>query len=488
MILRVFDQQYLAWVYYDDDPETIEVLPMTVEVDKGVTMPNFGGDTNKRDPPTTEVAPEAKAEKSDLDKQYPQKQPFTDADLPRYATIPDVIREQVANRLGIGHMLYLVPTEKGMSTFGWGKQLLSFKLMSNDEVHTARDKVDIFKDFPHAIDFVRLAIHTVGITEMGGFNYNFDASQYAPEQFGGAHPQGRFAVRISDTDVAPNKNGSGGNFMVEFTSEAGSIKKFYSLWHDNPEVARKAHAQLSALSHATGVIRINMNDGGKALIGAQCVVDVGPQANNPDFNEVKKVYDMQGNVPGKSNGGGQQQGQGQGGFNQGQGQQQGFGNQGGGQGNGAPNGGGFGGGPNQGNGNGNGQGFGGNNGGNNGGFGGQGGGQGGGFGNQGQGGPNQGGGFGGGQGQGQGQGFGGGGGFGGQGGPDQNQGGQGFGNQGGGNAGGFGGGQGGGQGFGGQGNQGGQGGGFGGGGASGGWSQDQGGGNGGGGDGPSWAQ
>lgn len=446
---------------------------MTVEVDKGVSMPNFGNAENKRDPPTTE-APATEA-KSDIDKQYPLKQPFTDADLPRYATIPDVIREQVANRLGIGHMLYLVPTEKGMSTFGWGKQLLSFKLMSNDEVHAARDKVDIFKDFPHAIDFVRLAIHTVGITEMGGFNYNFDASQYAPEQFGGAHPQGRYAVRISDTDVAPNKNGSGGNFMVEFTSEAGSIKKFYSLWHDNPEVARKAHAQLSALSHATGVIRINMNDGGKALIGAQCVVDIGPQANNPDFNEVKKVYDMQGNVPGKSNGGGQQQGQGQGGFNQGQGQQQGFGNQGGGQGNGAPNGGGFGGGPNQGNS----QGF----GGNNGGFGGQGGGQGQGFGNQGQGGPNQGGGFGGnGQGQGQGQG----GGFGGQGGPDQSQGGQGFGNQGGGNAGGFGGGQGGGQGFGGQGNQGGQGGGFGNGGGGGGWSQDNNGN--GGGDGPSWAQ
>lgn len=480
-----FDLEYRAFFYYDDSPDDsnsnqrVSNPYMAVEVDKGVTMPDFGNAENKRDPPTTDAA----EPKSDIDKQYPQKAPFTDADLPRYATIPDVIRDQVANRLGIGHMLYLVPTEKGMSTFGWGKQLLSFKLMSNDEAQAMRDKVDIFKDFPHAIDFVRLAIHTVTRNEMGGFNYSFDANQYAPEQFGGAHPQGRFAMRITDTDVAPNKNGSGGNFMVEFTSDSGSIKKFYSLWHENPEVARKAHAQLSALSHATGVIRINMNDGGKALINATCMVDIGPQANNPDYNEIKKVYDMQGNLPGKGNasqGQGQQQGQQQGqGF---QGQQQGQGQGGGFQG------GGFGGQPQ-----GQGQGFGGGapQGQGGGGFQGQGQGQGQGGPGQGQGGfggQPQGGGFGGqGQGQGpQGGGFGGGGGGGfgqGQGGPDQGQGG-GF--QGQGNGQGFQGqgqaqGQGQGQGF-----QG-QGGGFGGGGNSGDWSQNSGN-NGGGNDGPGWAQ
>lgn len=329
MICRVWDWQYQAWVYYDDDPTTLEVISMAFEIDKGVTPPSFDSKAPKRDPPSdpapTQAAPAPTDDKSALDKQYPQKKPLTDEDLPHYARLPQVIAQQVEDKIGMGKLLYLVPTEKGINTFGWDKTLLSYKLMSSDEAYLIRDKIDMYREFPHAIDFVRLVVHTVGKNQMGGYDYSFDASQHTPEQYGSAHPAGRFEATISDTDVAPANSGNGGNFVVEFTTNAGSIKKYYTLWHNNPETAKKAHNQLSALSHATGIIRIDMRNGGAALRGGKCVIDVGPQANNPDYMEIKKIYDPNGNLPGKGGNAAQPgQGQPQGFQPQGGGQPQGF--------------------------------------------------------------------------------------------------------------------------------------------------------------------
>ncbi len=136
--------------------------------------------------------------------------------------------------------------------------------------------------------------------------YDFDATQYAPRQTLGSHPVGKFPASITGVEGKPAKDGAGGNgyIAVTFTTQAGSIIKRYNVWNTNQQAVDIAHGELSALSHATRVFRWSLRDGGKALIGAQCQIEVGPQIdkltgqpNAQGYVEVKKVFDAQGNDP-----------------------------------------------------------------------------------------------------------------------------------------------------------------------------------------------
>lgn len=167
------------------------------------------------------------------------------------------------------------------------------------------------------------------------FNATFDATTIAPKQGGGAHPVGnKFPFKITNTEVVPTKDGKGGMFSVEFTSDAGSITNRYNLWNESEAARRISNEQLSALCHALGIFQVDFKNDGAALRGGMGLMDIGfqkghePSAEKPEggYVELKRVYDKFGNEPGKAPQNQQQQpnqGQQQGNaWGQGQSQQQ----------------------------------------------------------------------------------------------------------------------------------------------------------------------
>ena len=143
----------------------------------------------------------------------------------------------------------------------------------------------------------------------------FDATQHEPQQVGGKHPPGnKFPFVITATEVKDVKDGHGKKYYeVTFTSPAGSIRNNYNLWNDSEQARKISVGQLSALCHATGIFKINFKDpiavgvDGRELIGGKGLMDVGfqagqePSAEKPEggYVEIKKIYDVNGNEPGK---------------------------------------------------------------------------------------------------------------------------------------------------------------------------------------------
>lgn len=135
------------------------------------------------------------------------------------------------------------------------------------------------------------------------FDAQFDASQFEPSQGGGPHPKGKFPATISNTSIKPTKSGDGGMFEVEFSTQAGNIANRYNLWNKEPKAVEIAQKQLSALCYATGIFKLDFRNDGAALRGAKLIIEVDDQKNKDGtpngYVEVKKVYDANGNEPGK---------------------------------------------------------------------------------------------------------------------------------------------------------------------------------------------
>lgn len=131
-------------------------------------------------------------------------------------------------------------------------------------------------------------------------NGGFDARQFQPQQGTPAHPAGMFDAVISNTEIKPTKDGTGGIFAVEFTTPAGRIVRNYNLFNSSPQAVEIAHKELSALCHATGVFNLDYTNEGAALRNARCRIEVAPQARNPEYMEIKRVFDTQGNEPGRA--------------------------------------------------------------------------------------------------------------------------------------------------------------------------------------------
>lgn len=137
---------------------------------------------------------------------------------------------------------------------------------------------------------------------MNGFNYEFDANQYTPEQGGlNNHPEGKFPAIVSNTLIVPIKDDPEGRpqFVVEFETPSGKIKKYYGLWSAKQDTCDRSHKQLAALSHATGIFRASMGNEGAAFRGGRCMIEVTKQKEG-DFMQVNKVFDANGNEPGKA--------------------------------------------------------------------------------------------------------------------------------------------------------------------------------------------
>jgi len=144
---------------------------------------------------------------------------------------------------------------------------------------------------------------------MSPYNATFDANQFEPRQSAGGHPVGnKFPFEISHTEVKPTKDGTGGMFVVTFTTPAGQIDYRYNLFNQSAKAVEIAHGQFSALCRAVGRYQVDFNNDGAILRGAKGCLDVNyqkgeePTAERPEggYVEVKKIYDVNGNEPGKA--------------------------------------------------------------------------------------------------------------------------------------------------------------------------------------------
>lgn len=155
---------------------------------------------------------------------------------------------------------------------------------------------------------------------MGG---GFNAALVKPEQGSSALPLGKYPVVITASDVKPTKGGDG--FFVEVTLEiidgehkgqSGAMR--FNLYNNNDTTRKIAEAQLSAVCHVIG--QLDPFEDTNALHGRPFVVEVANQKLTQDqereksegktvtpYTEVKKVFDMAGNLPGQSGGGQPQQ-------------------------------------------------------------------------------------------------------------------------------------------------------------------------------------
>lgn len=140
---------------------------------------------------------------------------------------------------------------------------------------------------------------------------SFNANQFEPNQGGGGGhpPANKIPFTVTGTAIKENSSKDGGYFEVELTSQLGTQIQRYNIWNKTPKAVEIAHGQLSALCRATGRFQIDWNNEGAALKGGQGLMDVGYQkGEEPDpafpdrkgYTELKKVYDMGGNEPGKA--------------------------------------------------------------------------------------------------------------------------------------------------------------------------------------------
>ena len=91
--------------------------------------------------------------------------------------------------------------------------------------------------------------------------FNFDASQVAPQQSSGPLPAGTYLAHIIESDVAPLKSGNGEGLKLTFEIIEGQFKgrrvwENLNIRHTSEDTQRIAQSQLSALCHAVNVIKL----------------------------------------------------------------------------------------------------------------------------------------------------------------------------------------------------------------------------------------
>jgi len=127
----------------------------------------------------------------------------------------------------------------------------------------------------------------------------FNAQQYDPTQGVGALPIGKHPVVVESSEVKANKANDGGylqlNLRIIDGPQAGAVGAYrLNLYHSNTQTVEIANRQLSAICHVIGVFQVNNSE---QLHNLPFIVEVGPQKNDPQYTEVKKVFDIKGNEP-----------------------------------------------------------------------------------------------------------------------------------------------------------------------------------------------
>jgi hypothetical protein len=140
----------------------------------------------------------------------------------------------------------------------------------------------------------------------------FDASKVDPTQSGGQMPVGKHPVVIRDSELKATQDKTSGYLQLNLEIIDGPSKGTtgpyrLNLYNTNETAVRIAHQQLSAICHAIGQLQEFIDPA--VLYNRPFIVEVGlqkdPDAAAKGYTEVKKVYDINGNEPGKAPAGGQ---------------------------------------------------------------------------------------------------------------------------------------------------------------------------------------
>jgi hypothetical protein len=133
----------------------------------------------------------------------------------------------------------------------------------------------------------------------------FNAATVDPSQGAEAWPLADYPLEITSEEIVPfGENDPNGTVLkLTLTCLDGPFKgKTHgyrlNLFVTDQEWQRIAYQKLSALCHAIGRIQIADTSN---LIGGRFIGVIGPQKKNPQYSDVLRVKDMNGNEPGKHN-------------------------------------------------------------------------------------------------------------------------------------------------------------------------------------------
>lgn len=133
-----------------------------------------------------------------------------------------------------------------------------------------------------------------------------NGQQYQPQYGGsGGLPAGlKYKGVIVGDEVADIQGGKGKLLVFEIQVIEGPLagQKQYdrvNLWHNDPKVSESAWKQLTAYAHVTGAINVNADTA--ELYNKPFLFDVTGNTKN-DFTNISKIYDQNGNEPGKAGG------------------------------------------------------------------------------------------------------------------------------------------------------------------------------------------
>lgn len=146
--------------------------------------------------------------------------------------------------------------------------------------------------------------------------HSFNPLDYDPSQGGGSWPLGKHPVIIESAEVKATGDNESGMLIFNLKIIDGPNTGFtgvyrLNLYNKSSKAAEIAHRQLSAVCHAVQVFQLGQNGNDVSpLFGKPFVVECGyqkgeePGPNNPDakgYTEIKRVFDINGNEPGKAN-------------------------------------------------------------------------------------------------------------------------------------------------------------------------------------------
>lgn len=128
----------------------------------------------------------------------------------------------------------------------------------------------------------------------------FNPMQYEPS-FGsqGGFPTGnKMPVVITEHNVKPNSQNTGGFLEIVLTiidgpHKGATGKHRFNLFHTtSAQAVEIAHKEFTAFCHAMGYLQPISEIG--VLHNLPFLIDAGPQTTNPQYTEIKAVYNMQG--------------------------------------------------------------------------------------------------------------------------------------------------------------------------------------------------
>jgi len=124
---------------------------------------------------------------------------------------------------------------------------------------------------------------------------NFDSTNIAPDTARQPIPAGTYLAHIVDSDLVASKTGNGQNLQLKFQVLDGqfkdaTVKENLCVQHTNSETQRIAQSKLSAICHATGLLRVN-DSSELHYKPVKIVVTVQPPANGYDAQNRIKGYE-----------------------------------------------------------------------------------------------------------------------------------------------------------------------------------------------------